>query len=107
MKNTEDRRDYLFHYKHGITRDEAIKILEEQGGCKICGEDLLEANSQWYTDHDHNCCVQNRSCENCRRGILCRACNLMLGFARDNKQVLEQAVRYLEEYERGKDGNSK
>jgi hypothetical protein len=91
-------KNYLFRYKHGFDRDEALTVLREQGGCKICGIALEEEGRSWYLDHDHNCCVKNTSCEKCRRGILCRNCNLMLGFAKDNIETLEKSIEYLKAY---------
>lgn len=91
-------KDYLFKYKHGFERDEALALLREQNGCKICGIKLDEENRGWYMDHDHTCCVKNTSCENCRRGILCRDCNLMLGFAKDDIEILAKAVEYIQTY---------
>ena len=98
-------KDYLFKYKHGFTREEALEILREQNGCKICGIKLSEDNRGWYMDHDHNCCPINTSCEKCRRGILCRSCNLMLGFAKDNIEVLDKAIKYLQVYKEKVDAN--
>ena len=101
-KNTKEytkyNMDYMFRYKHKFERDSALIILREQGGCCICKKELPEDGGYWYQDHDHNCCVKNTSCEKCRRGILCRDCNLMLGFAKDNIEVLKEAAKYLETY---------
>ena len=104
-RNTDSakNREYQYLYKHGISREEFLKVLEEQGGCKICGIDILALNEKWYVDHDHNCCKQNTSCNKCQRGILCRSCNLMLGYAKDNVDTLQKAVSYLRE--KVKDGN--
>ena len=90
--------DYTFRYKHKFERDDALIALREQGGCAICKKELPEQGGFWYQDHDHNCCPKNNSCENCRRGILCRDCNLMLGFAKDNIEILTKAIEYVEVY---------
>ncbi len=107
-ENKEQKRNYLTKYKHGISREYLLEILKEQNGCKICGVELPENGGKWYVDHDHNCCEKNSSCEKCRRGILCRDCNLMLGFAKDNTDVLARAVEYLNEYtEKVNNGNTR
>jgi hypothetical protein len=101
-KNTKEytkyNMDYMFKYKHKFERDDALIVLREQGGCKICGISLPEEGGKWYLDHDHKCCPINTSCEKCRRGILCRDCNLMLGFAKDNIETLKKSIEYLEAY---------
>lgn len=99
---SESKRNYMFKYKHGFERNDALKILEQQGGCKICNKTLDEKINKWYLDHDHKCCPNLRSCENCRRGILCRECNLMLGLAKDDINVLLEAIKYLEQYNKEK-----
>lgn len=106
--NLENKRNYLFRYKHGFEREKAIELLKKQNGCEICKKDLLADNSQWNVDHDHQCCTQNKSCENCRRGILCSACNLLLGYAKDNIEILQEAIEYLDRYKNKEklDGNT-
>ena len=105
---TKQTKDYLFKYKHGIDRDKVLALIEEQRTCRICTTDLLKEDRDWVVDHDHNCCESNRSCDNCRRGFICQPCNKMLGFAKDNIETLQAAIKYLEEYKQGKiDANAK
>lgn len=48
-------------------------------------------------DHTHKfCCPGSRSCERCRRGVLCRKCNLGVGKAKDNKKILSNLKIYLQ-----------
>lgn len=44
----------------------------------------------WYLDHDHE--------TKTFRGILCLHCNSLLGYARDNCEILMGAIEYLEEH---------
>ena len=99
---TKESKDYIFRYKHGIERDQVLAILEEQVHCKICKTELLKKDRDWVVDHDHNCCPKNKSCDNCRRGFICQPCNKVLGFAKDNTEILQAAIDYLEEYKRSK-----
>lgn len=53
-------------------------------------------------DHDHSCCPPSnykgkryKSCGKCVRGWLCRKCNSILGFVRDDVSALEGLVLYL------------
>lgn len=47
-------------------------------------------------DHDRSCCSGGKSCGNCVRGLLHRNCNLVLGYAKDDVEVLRAAAAYLE-----------
>lgn len=99
--NPEKYAEWRYKTRHGITKSEMLVILEEQGGCKLCGS--KEPNGRfWVIDHDHSCCGKINSCDKCRRGVICEHCNKMLGFAKDNAEVLAKAIEYLEEYERNK-----
>lgn len=73
--------------EYGITHDEYVALLEEQGGvCAICG-DGGEGSRSLSVDHDH--------VTGAVRGLLCNRCNPMLGYARDNIAVLRSAIMYL------------
>jgi hypothetical protein len=93
--------EWRYKSRHGITKTQMYEILKEQGGCKLCGSEDFD-KTLWVVDHDHRCCGKLKSCEKCRRGVICEHCNKMLGFAKDNVEVLAKAIEYLEEYERNK-----
>ena len=79
--------------KYGITLEQYDEMLERQGGrCAICGG--LNKNG-WFlaVDHDH------KTGKN--RGLLCASCNVILGTAYDNVDILNKAIKYLEEYNNG------
>jgi len=77
-------RDYL--RKYNITLVDYDYMLEEQGHeCAICGTEPFK--ERFKVDHCH---TTGRV-----RGLLCNHCNLMLGHAQDNKEVLNKAIRYL------------
>jgi len=76
----------------GVREDAFNKWLGEQGGrCDICGTDDPGPKG-WNLDHDHRFAPKDPEGH---RGILCRACNLMLGNARDSEEILERAIAYL------------
>jgi hypothetical protein len=101
-KTKDFRKTYVFQRRHGITPEEVLNLVEEQGGCKICKATEPGGTGYWHVDHDHKCCGDRFSCDNCRRGILCNRCNLMLGMARDSKEILLLGSKYIEEYEERK-----
>ncbi len=82
----------------GVTEGEFARRLAEQGGrCGVCGTNAPGPGG-WNLDHDHEKGAKDKSGH---RGVLCRACNLMLGNARDRESVLERGVMYLCRYRIG------
>lgn len=78
-----------------ITPDEYDAILERQDGvCAICKEP--ERWGGYYhlgrlsVDHCHDTKVV--------RGLLCKGCNFMLGYAKDEVGILASAISYLENF---------
>jgi hypothetical protein len=68
------------------------RLLSEQGGrCAICNEMETEARAL-SVDHDHR---SNRI-----RGLLCIACNSVIGHAKDNLAILRAAIVYIERHKR-------
>lgn len=72
--------------------------LAQEGLCACCHEPMLregkEPNSV-CVDHDKSCCHGKKSCGKCVRGLVHRNCNLVLGYAKDDIEVLKCAVEYL------------
>lgn len=74
---------------YGITLEQKEALLRAQGGgCAICGKVKHAEISAWNVDHDHD---TGRV-----RGILCMLCNLLLGKAKDDPEILRSAAGYLE-----------
>ncbi|MHB9861971.1 endonuclease VII domain-containing protein [Streptomyces sp. YIM S03343] len=89
-----------YHYapyrRYKLTPAAYAALLESQGGgCAICGTEPTPTVGM-HVDHDHGCCPSRKqSCGKCVRGLLCSSCNLMLGYAKDDPDVLRRAIRYL------------
>lgn len=82
---------------HHITYADYIRMLDAQGGaCAICRSPKSGGDRMFNVDHDHACCPTKYSCGACVRGLLCTACNHLLGNARDNIDTLRSAIDYLE-----------
>ena len=82
---------------YGITCSDKLKMIGDQGGaCAICGT-MNHGNIQqpsmsgWHVDHDHE--------TNKIRGILCRNCNLGLGYFFDSIPFLRNSIAYLEKFQ--------
>lgn len=72
-------------YTSGTKRQVHLAYLyaKQDGRCAICRQEMPSP----VIDHDHETGMV--------RGLLCRACNLLLGAARDDVVVLRRAVGYL------------
>lgn len=84
----ECQRDYKLKYRYGISMSDALRLLANQDSrCAIC-ERLLDRKS-FVIDHCHT--------THAVRGVLCNACNVVLGQAYDSVAVLQKAIKYLNE----------
>lgn len=79
--------------KFGLTVEQYNEMLSEQGGvCGICKCTLLSPRVK-----QKNFCVDHNHSTGAVRGILCDACNLILGNANDDVELLSKCIHYLEE----------
>jgi hypothetical protein len=86
------------NYRHGITQEQYdAKMVEQDSRCAICHK---EFEGTPHVDHSHACCPNLRSCDKCRRGLLCEDCNLGLGRFKDSIEVLSNAIEYLKGYQK-------
>lgn len=88
----EKMRWDTIRWKYGIDEVTYRKMEEEQNyKCLICGrgaEDGIQYG-KLVVDHCHT--------TNNVRGLLCNRCNVMLGKAADDIQILEAGIKYLKE----------
>ena len=85
--------------KYALTSERAKALLKDPR-CKICGTKdpakVKAGRSGWCIDHDHSCCPGSKSCGKCVREVLCVTCNSLIGFAKDDPEVLKSAITYIE-----------
>lgn len=87
--------------KHGVTPEWYATTLEAQGGrCAVCGSPECGTGRRFAIDHDHACCPGRNSCGRCVRGLLCRSCNVALGYLGDAPDRIHAAADYLLRYRR-------
>ena len=102
--NAEWRRKnphYRMQYRYGLSQSDYNKLLEDQNHvCAICGGD--NNGKTLVVDHDHSCCPGQKSCGKCVRQLLCGSCNSMIGYARDNPEILEGGAKYVKRHARSK-----
>lgn len=86
--NTAINRKSRLKYYYGITIDDFdALVLKQNGCCAICGEHQSNLKTVLYVDHDHETGEI--------RGLLCRNCNLGIGYLMDNTELLQSAIKYL------------
>jgi len=74
-----------------ITPDEYNKMLQNQNGCcAICGKHFSEFDKSLAVDHNH---INGEN-----RGLLCFKCNILLGYAEDDIEILRNSIKYLEQW---------
>ena len=89
LKKPRSAKHSEIKYKYGLTLKEYnLKLIDQGNCCAICGTDVPGGgHKNLYVDHNHNTGKV--------RGLLCRNCNLMIGYAKDNNDILEAAIKYL------------
>jgi nitrate/TMAO reductase-like tetraheme cytochrome c subunit len=75
--------------RYGISLSEKNQMMELQDKkCGICNEE-----TKLCVDHNHN-----KQGKESVRMLLCNSCNLMLGYAKDNIDILQKSIDYLKKY---------
>lgn len=90
-------------YRNRFKIDFATQWNIQAGLCACCGKPMLREGKDpmsVVTNHDRTCCPGKKSCGRCVRGLIHRNCNLVLGYAKDDIEVLQAAALYLERWER-------
>lgn len=87
-------REQEMRNKYGLSAKQIKEMFNSQANrCAICGTDK-DFGGRWdkpHIDHDH---ADGRV-----RGLLCSHCNLVLGHAKDNVEILLKAAAYLSRFE--------
>lgn len=90
-KHANRREHYLYElaFKYGLSPEQYLTLLERSNGCcEACG--ASDQDRVLSVDHCHRSKVV--------RGILCRRCNIGLGYFRDDPAALRAAAAYLERF---------
>lgn len=83
-------RAYNLKKAHGLTPTQFDGwFLSQNQRCASCGTSEPGGQyNRWCVDHDH--------LTGLKRGILCNACNLALGYAKDSIRNLQSLIGYLQ-----------
>lgn len=93
--------------KHGATIEFALHVASLLQ-CEICGQDITTPRKDrkgrlrldYAIDHDHECCPGPYSCGECVRGVLCKTCNIGIGYLKNSAYAALNAHHYLRRTER-------
>jgi hypothetical protein len=94
------RKDLARLRRFNIEQEAFDALLSQQcGKCAICGIPESVASRRLAIDHDHACCPENgASCGKCVRGLLCEACNRILGRYELAGYMPADFRRYIDSY---------
>lgn len=82
------KRSYHLKLKFNMSLEDYTNMFDEQQGCcKICNRHQTEFKIALAVDHCHE--------TGKIRGLLCRKCNLLIGFCNDSIEQLNNAIKYL------------
>lgn len=86
-KHKREIKNYHLKRYYGITIDDYDFILIKQnGGCAICG-DGPKHGKYLHVDHDH----ETKKV----RALLCDNCNVAIGHAREDVNILQKMIEYI------------
>ena len=92
-KNRDAVRDYHYKNRYGISYEEYKQKLKEQHySCEICGSKHSDNERMKTLVVDH-CHTTGKV-----RGLLCHSCNVALGAAKENEDILLSCISYLRTY---------
>ena len=75
---------YNYKNRYNLTDEKVESLLKDSNGkCEICNTE-----TKLFVDHCHK--------KQSYRGLLCRSCNLMLGYAKDNVETLLAGAKYIQ-----------
>lgn len=88
VKMRASKRRCILKKKYGITPEQhTLMLIQQNDCCAICNRHKSEFKKSLCVDHDH--------ATGKVRALLCRNCNLLLGYARDNVTTLQDSISYL------------
>ena len=86
-----DKKSHLWtHYRMTI-EDFQNMFINQKGKCLIC-----DKQKKLIVDHDHYCCPTKLTCGKCTRGLICSACNTLVGYLEMHENLLDKAEKYIQ-----------
>jgi hypothetical protein len=89
--NKHKIRDTSYKKKFGITLQEyETKLKYQNYCCAICETPQEEFNLRFAIDHDHKTGEV--------RDLLCGQCNIAIGMAKEDENILKKMIKYLQKH---------
>ncbi|MDE1867447.1 MAG: endonuclease VII domain-containing protein [Thaumarchaeota archaeon] len=95
QKNKDKIQSKKRESSYGLSKEKYdLLVKKQENKCLICNEVETAKNQRGEikplaVDHCHSTGII--------RGLLCHKCNSLLGFSKDNIEILKKAISYLEE----------
>ena len=87
-RNGTQGRDYWLKHRYNLSLNDWLDIWKKQDGkCAVCGK-AFENPSNACIDHNH---ITGKV-----RGLLCKKCNIAIGFFDENINSMERAIKYIQ-----------
>ena len=80
---------FIVKYKYNLSKkDLENMIVNQNSSCKICQTPFID--NKFTIDHCHT--------TNKVRGLLCLNCNSGMGLLKDDIEIMQSAIKYLNKY---------
>ena len=87
----QSARAYHLLRKYGITEAQYNRLLKLQNGhCALCPRVVEKSGKRLSVDHNHKTGEV--------RDLLCGQCNIAIGMARENENILKKMIKYLQKH---------
>jgi hypothetical protein len=96
--NAQARKRHLMKNIHGISIESNNEMVEKQGRvCAICRQPERYISAR---GHLRILCIDHDHATGLIRELLCNRCNRIIGYAKDNSEILEAASSYIKRHRR-------
>lgn len=97
FKRTLSERKRFLKTLYNLSWEQYEELYNLQNGsCKICNIPLSLVSMK--EEQLESACVDHCHTTGKIRGLLCKSCNLVLGNARESISILENSIKYLNDY---------
>lgn len=99
LRNPKQAKDIAYKTRYNLDFDSLWQA--QNGNCALCHEPMINEGIEpdsVCVDHDRKCCPGKKSCGKCVRGLIHRKCNMILGYVKDDPEVLQGLADYLDRW---------